>query len=201
MTPEQLDYVKKILAAGTDVEVLKSTLRKNGYSEDLIVQLITAAQGQTQQEFPAASTLSPIPTPETKKKFSVVRVLVAVVGVLVLLGFIGISIIGSSLNSARDKGQDAATKQTLSTARAQAEIYFNTSSYGYLGFCESEYAKKLFSSVEAEVECLDSETKYRFISQLSDGTFQCVVMESYSDEEFFMDFVTIAGYPVGFLCE
>lgn len=52
---------------------------------------------------------------------------------LVVIAIIGIlaSVVLASLNSARGKGADAATKSGLANARAQAELYYdgNTSSY------------------------------------------------------------------------
>lgn len=60
---------------------------------------------------------------------------------LVVIAIIGIlaSVILASLNSARAKGVDAATKSDLDNARAQAELYYDngsgTSANTYLGVC------------------------------------------------------------------
>jgi prepilin-type N-terminal cleavage/methylation domain-containing protein len=60
---------------------------------------------------------------------------------LVVIAIIGIlaSVILASLNSARAKGVDAATKSDLNNARAQAELYYDngsgTSANTYLGVC------------------------------------------------------------------
>lgn len=51
---------------------------------------------------------------------------------LVVIAIIGIlaSVVLASLNSARNKGADAATKANLANTRAQAELYYDTNS-GY----------------------------------------------------------------------
>ena len=53
---------------------------------------------------------------------------------LVVIAIIGIlaSVVLASLNSARDKGADAAVKANLANIRAQAQLYYedNSSSYG-----------------------------------------------------------------------
>jgi type II secretory pathway pseudopilin PulG len=55
---------------------------------------------------------------------------------LVVVAIIGIlaSVVLASLNSARTKGADAATKANLSGVRAQAELFYDTAST-YTGVC------------------------------------------------------------------
>lgn len=57
---------------------------------------------------------------------------------LVVIAIIGIlaSVVLASLNSARNKGADAATKAQLANARAQAELYYDTNS-NYTSACTS----------------------------------------------------------------
>lgn len=64
-----------------------------------------------------------------EKGFTLIELLVvvAIIGVLA-------SVVLASLNSARTKGTDAAIKATLSNARAQAELFFDTAS-SYEGVC------------------------------------------------------------------
>lgn len=52
---------------------------------------------------------------------------------LVVIAIIGIlsSVVLASLNSARQKGQDAAIKADLNNARAQAELFFDDNDYSY----------------------------------------------------------------------
>lgn len=56
---------------------------------------------------------------------------------LVVVAIIGIlaSVILASLNSARAKGVDAATKSDLSESRAQAELYYDGNGSSYAGVC------------------------------------------------------------------
>lgn len=211
MTQEQLDYVTSVLATGADVEALKNTLRNNGYEEGLINQLVAAAQNSlsqsqiqgagivsetTSQTNPVNQTVS-----QAAEKSNTVKI-VKVVGVLVVLVVVvGLAVLLSSINSARMKGMDASTKQTLSTARSQAEIYLNQTGLGYAGFCDSAAATKLFAYVESGVDCLDSETTYRFVSQLNSGAYYCVVMEDLGGGEYNSELVEVTEYPTGFFCE
>lgn len=57
---------------------------------------------------------------------------------LVVIAIIGIlaSVVLASLNSARDKGADAAIKSTINNTRAQAAIYFDDNG-DYDSFCSS----------------------------------------------------------------
>ncbi|MCF7834092.1 MAG: type II secretion system GspH family protein [Candidatus Pacebacteria bacterium] len=65
-----------------------------------------------------------------KKGFTLIELLVvvAIIGVLS-------SVVLASLNSARSKGSDAAIKANLSSARAQAELFYDSGSAGYEGVC------------------------------------------------------------------
>src|SRR3972149_4116109 len=56
---------------------------------------------------------------------------------LVVIAIIGIlsSVVLASLNSARSKGADAASKAQLSNARAQAEIFYDENDNSYASVC------------------------------------------------------------------
>jgi len=56
---------------------------------------------------------------------------------LVVIAIIGIlsSVVLASLNTARNKGADAAIKSTINNARAQAEIYYDSNTQSYAGVC------------------------------------------------------------------
>ena len=58
---------------------------------------------------------------------------------LVVIAIIGIlsSVVLASLNTARNKGADAAVKSNLSEARAQAELYYDANSNSYAGVCST----------------------------------------------------------------
>jgi prepilin-type N-terminal cleavage/methylation domain-containing protein len=56
---------------------------------------------------------------------------------LVVIAIIGIlsSVVLASLNTARNKGADAAIKSNIDNARAQAELYYDNTGQTYLGVC------------------------------------------------------------------
>ncbi len=62
---------------------------------------------------------------------------------LVVIAIIGIlsSIVLASLGTARSKGQDSAVKEAMSGARAQAELYYASSSNSYSGACTKTTAQ------------------------------------------------------------
>lgn len=66
-------------------------------------------------------------TKKLQKGFTLIELLV----VIAIIGILA-SVVLASLNSARDKGSDAAIKANLANIRAQAELYYdnNGSSYG-----------------------------------------------------------------------
>jgi len=56
---------------------------------------------------------------------------------LVVIAIIGIlsAVVLASLNTARNKGADAAIKSNIDNARAAAELYYDNNSNSYLGVC------------------------------------------------------------------
>ncbi len=67
------------------------------------------------------------------KGFTLIELLV-VIAIIVILS----SVVLASLNSARDKGADAAIKSNLANARAQAALFYDTSTLGngtYTAIC------------------------------------------------------------------
>jgi prepilin-type N-terminal cleavage/methylation domain-containing protein len=56
---------------------------------------------------------------------------------LVVIAIIGIlsSVVLASLNTARNKGADAAIKSNIDNARAQAELWYDANSNSYAGVC------------------------------------------------------------------
>jgi type IV pilus assembly protein PilA len=84
----------------------------------------------------------------TKKGFTLIELLV----VIAIIGILS-SVVLASLNSARNKGADAAVKGNLNGIRTQAELYYdnNSSSYGTLAFasasasCATQASGNLFA--------------------------------------------------------
>lgn len=66
-----------------------------------------------------------------KKGFTLIELLV----VIAIIGILS-SIVLASLNTARDKGANAAVKQNLNGVRSQAEIVYDNGSLSYDGVCD-----------------------------------------------------------------
>jgi prepilin-type N-terminal cleavage/methylation domain-containing protein len=67
-----------------------------------------------------------------KRGFTLIELLV----VIAIIGILA-SVVLASLNSARDKGEDAAIKSNLNNARAQAELFYDDHSRSYTGVCDT----------------------------------------------------------------
>ncbi len=99
---------------------------------------------------------------------------------LVVIAIIGIlaSVVLASLNSARDKGSDAAIKSTVNNARPQAELYYDSNNRTYTTVCASgtnniaQLVSGATSAGSAAVECADSATAWAFQAQLKSNTAQ-----------------------------
>jgi len=100
---------------------------------------------------------------------------------LVVIAIIGIlaSVVLASLNTARDKGADAAVKSTINNLRAQAELYYDDQPGDYDGFCAAQTdAQAAVNSAGGTGTWACNETTsndgYAISGQLSDSTFYCV---------------------------
>lgn len=103
---------------------------------------------------------------------------------LVVIAIIGIlaSVVLASLNTARDKGSDAAIKSNLNNARAQAELFYddagNTYDDGTDEVCANgssdDPAGILDFVTEADGDCGNDADNWAAEAELSDGTWYCV---------------------------
>ncbi|MFA5942207.1 MAG: type II secretion system protein [Candidatus Paceibacterota bacterium] len=118
---------------------------------------------------------------------------------LVVIAIIGVlsSVVLASLNTARNKGADAAVKSNLAGARAEAEIYYDSTAGAnkYTNVCDSTATNNIFDSATAAknavgatsvtrdavgsatvVACNDSDSGWAIQSPLKDSTlpFYCV---------------------------
>jgi len=84
---------------------------------------------------------------------------------LVVIAIIGIlsSVVLASLNTARNKGADAAIKSNLSAARAEAEIYYDSNNNSYdpagatnTGVCQATGANTIGDSITAALNASGS---------------------------------------------
>jgi prepilin-type N-terminal cleavage/methylation domain-containing protein len=101
---------------------------------------------------------------------------------LVVIAIIGIlsSVVLASLNTARQKGKDAAAKAELSGMRAQAELDGDTDN-GYTGICTTGKTSEMFTSAvenvdgdETDSDCQSDATSWAAHVTLSDGVTFCV---------------------------
>jgi prepilin-type N-terminal cleavage/methylation domain-containing protein len=67
-----------------------------------------------------------------KRGFTLIELLV----VIAIIGILA-SVVLASLNSARDKGADAAARSSLNNARAQAELFYDDNGRDYTGVCSA----------------------------------------------------------------
>lgn len=103
---------------------------------------------------------------------------------LVVIAIIGIlaSVVLASLNSARDKGADAAIKSSINNARAQAELYYDENG-DYVDLCDDSKIDEIEAAVTnagGTPSCDDGTgDDYRISSTLvSDSTeYYCVDSE------------------------
>ena len=65
-----------------------------------------------------------------KRGFTLIELLV----VIAIIGILA-SVVLASLNSARDKGSNAAIKSNVNNMRAQAELFYDNNSRSYAGLC------------------------------------------------------------------
>jgi prepilin-type N-terminal cleavage/methylation domain-containing protein len=107
-----------------------------------------------------------------KKGFTLIELLV----VIAIIGILS-AVVLASLNSARNKGADAAIKSGLANARAQAELYYDTNgaTIGYSGVCadQTNGIKKMKDSVNTtagSATCADATSSWAMSAPLKSVT-------------------------------
>ncbi len=118
-----------------------------------------------------------------KRGFTLIELLV----VIAIIGILA-SVVLASLNTARDKGADAAIKSSVNNVRAQAAIYYDDNS-NYDGFCatltDAEAAVDNAGgagSWACNTDAVTDSTTYAVSGQLSDPTeYHCVDSSGYGD--------------------
>jgi prepilin-type N-terminal cleavage/methylation domain-containing protein len=120
---------------------------------------------------------------------------------LVVIAIIGIlaSVVLASLNSARDKGEDAAARSALNNARAQAELYYDdrgrtydpADAGGFTNVCTDTSAENgiadLVTNAGASVgntaDCDAGTDAWAAEVELNDGDFYCVDSTGNAEED------------------
>lgn len=105
---------------------------------------------------------------------------------LVVIAIIGIlsSVVLASLNTARNKGADAAIKSSLNNARAQAELFYDSSGNSYLNVCTtgtnniSALVTGATTAGGTNTQCEDTALGWGANSQLKSSTTQWYCVDS-----------------------
>ncbi|MEX0913214.1 MAG: type II secretion system protein [Candidatus Paceibacterota bacterium] len=103
-----------------------------------------------------------------KRGFTLIELLV----VIAIIGILA-SVVLASLNSARDKGEDAAVKANLNNARAQAAIYYDDNDRSYAGLCESTNDGNIAQFIGTNGDCNDGASFWVAAEDLTEG-YYCV---------------------------
>ena len=98
---------------------------------------------------------------------------------LVVIAIIGVlsSVVLASLNTARNKGNDAAVKSNLNGIRSQAELFYDSNSNSYASVCsDSNVSAAVTAAVTAggAASCYATSTAWGVTAKLRDGTYWCV---------------------------
>ncbi|MES2668741.1 MAG: type II secretion system protein [Patescibacteria group bacterium] len=88
---------------------------------------------------------------KTSRGFTLIELLV----VIAIIGILS-SVVLASLNTARNRGADAAAKSNLANARAEAELFYDGNPTGYTGVCATTGTNVIGDSVQAALTALGS---------------------------------------------
>lgn len=98
---------------------------------------------------------------------------------LVVIAIIGIlaSVVLASLNSARDKGADAAVKSNLNNARAEAELFYDNNGRSYDGVCAASGANVIGDNMQGAANSMGGTYT---VSDTANGSATTVVCHDYN---------------------
>lgn len=109
-----------------------------------------------------------------KKGFTLIELLV----VIAIIGILS-SVVLASLNTARERGADAAKRSSLNNMRAQAELHYDDGGT-YTGLCtvpqvvDALAAAGVNATTPADCDVAGDGSGYAMEATLSDGSFYCV---------------------------
>jgi prepilin-type N-terminal cleavage/methylation domain-containing protein len=112
-----------------------------------------------------------------KKGFTLIELLV----VIAIIGILS-AVVLASLNTARDKGADAAVRSNLNNIRAQAELYYDENGLTYNGVCATGSkvdsmvaAANVANGAAATAACGDGNLRWAVEAQFKTSTdFLCI---------------------------
>ena len=109
-----------------------------------------------------------------KRGFTLIELLV----VIAIIGILA-SVVLASLNTARDKGTNAAVQSSVNNVRAQAEIFGNQSdgSVDYTDVCDDGNIQQITADITGKVSapwCDSTADEWMYSAPLQTGGFICV---------------------------
>ncbi|MDA8597112.1 hypothetical protein N9L26_02105 [Candidatus Pacebacteria bacterium] len=118
----------------------------------------------------------PVSEPTAKSGTRTLYTALAWLGLVVpILGGVMMSVVLATLHDARATGSITADTASLTTLRAQAELYFDSAG-SYAGFCESEIVASTIASLQNPefTECFDDDAGFAMSTLTGEDGFYCV---------------------------
>lgn len=120
-----------------------------------------------------------------KKGFTLIELLV----VIAIIGILS-SVVLASLNTARNRGADAAIKSNVNNARAQAELHYDSNSQVYTNVCTAadgidQFVDGATNAGSLDVNCGATAAGWALEAQLKSdtGEYYCVDSTGYANQQ------------------
>ncbi len=82
--------------------------------------------------------------------------------------------IAIELENRKNAGTDAMRKSSTNFLRVDAELYYESNSSSYDGFCESTAVYQTINDDNIAIDCNDTTQEYALSTRLTDGTYYCI---------------------------